>query len=498
MLLVAGPVLLGLSLWLDSGWWLGWALRVSSTGILPDESRLAVADIPRFLIDAGLTALLVGIFWPPLVRWAVHGRAFLDEAPSGCFLRASLIAAFLFRVVYVLAVDNQPVADWAAYDALARSLIHDGGYLELGQPAAYRPPGYPFFLAFIYLTLGWHPVWAELANAVLGVGSCWLTYLIGREFFSERVARRALLATAFFPTQIYFAGLLASETLFTFLFLLSLWLFARWGVGNRTRTNGVLVAAGFTLGLTALIRPVTLMLPSVLATYSLIEWAAGRLLWARAIRTLAWIAVGMSVALSPWIVRNYVVFQVFIPVSTSGAENFWIGAHPGADGSGRPAFPYEQVVARQEGNPAAGYIEGIAFIREQPGAYLALALTKTRLLMLNGNYGVGWEIGTGLSAPMPELMKILLGRIAHLYYLAVLVLASLSVWFVTPGGPRLHLFYWIIAYWVAFHVLFFGQPAFPLPPGADSGPARYLRVAGNRARNLAFGTIPWVRAPLQG
>ena len=107
---------------------------------------------------------------------------------------AILITAFILRTAWVLSIPTQPISDFKKFDRLAVSVADGKGYLGLdGKPTAYRPPGYIFFLAGIYSLFGPNDFMARLVNILLGVLSCWLTYILTIELFDKRTALIAAL-----------------------------------------------------------------------------------------------------------------------------------------------------------------------------------------------------------------------------------------------------------------------------------------------------------------
>ena len=141
------------------------------------------------------------------------------------------------------------VTAWERFDALWFLRIADSGYYLTDQSAVFFP-GYPLTIRAVSTILGGHPLAAGLLISHLATfGSLVLLYFLSASEWGERVARRAVLYLAVFPTSFF---LLApySEALFLFLVLLSLWAARRgkWeiaglaGMGaSGTRNLGVLL-----------------------------------------------------------------------------------------------------------------------------------------------------------------------------------------------------------------------------------------------------------------
>jgi hypothetical protein len=122
-------------------------------------------------------------------------------------------------------------------------------------PDAVRTPGYPIFLS---LFVG-HEITGKtvdailLAQAILGILTILLIFDLCRRFLPVPLALIAALLTALSPHLVTATIYLLTETVFCFLIVLSLWLFAR--AVERPRFIGFLLA-GIFLGMAALTRPV--------------------------------------------------------------------------------------------------------------------------------------------------------------------------------------------------------------------------------------------------
>jgi hypothetical protein len=88
-----------------------------------------------------------------------------------------------------------------------------------------------------------------------------------------------------------------------------------------------LAAFGVLLGLATHVRPVALLTLPFLA----LLWLRGAG-WRVAGHRLAVVAVAVVAVLAPWTVRNAVVMEAFVPISTNTGDNLCMGRHPGASG----------------------------------------------------------------------------------------------------------------------------------------------------------------------
>jgi 4-amino-4-deoxy-L-arabinose transferase-like glycosyltransferase len=234
-----------------------------------------------------------------------------------------LVLALVLRLGYMaLTPDYKVVDDARDYDLHARSIALGQGFAHLGPgPArrtAFRPPGYPYFLAGVYAIGGVQRaadsrrfLLGRIANALVGTAVVALTGLLSAQVFNRRVALAAIALGAVYLPLILIGGALMSEPLFAALLLGGLTAALQHRRSeHRYRCAAV---AGMLGGLTILTRAnaAILLVPLMAAVWD----ARPRRSW----RALAPPATLIAVALltvAPWTVRNAVAFHDFVPVST--------------------------------------------------------------------------------------------------------------------------------------------------------------------------------------
>lgn len=198
--------------------------------------------------------------------------------------------------------------DTPDYLIIARNLVlHHLFSLSNGEdwplsPTAQRPPLYPMLIATLWWIHSPSIVLILLLQAVLGAATVLLVYRIAADRFNRAVAVIACLGMALAPMTGYFTAVVLTETLFTFLLTLAIFL---WG-----REKPAL--AGVVFGIAALTRPVVLPFVVVLPFLSLLPPLRQR--W-KSYLTVALVAISVS---SVWILRNALVFGRFIPIAASG------------------------------------------------------------------------------------------------------------------------------------------------------------------------------------
>jgi hypothetical protein len=239
-------------------------------------------------------------------------------------LGLALLAGLALRLYFIVHFPFY-AGDTKFYEELARNWLDHGvyGLFVMGQlvPVDMRTPGYPGFLAAIYLLLGRGSRVVMLVQASLDLGTCVLTALIAAQLApaSRRkvVATAALWVAALCPFTANYTAVVLTETLAVFLTALALLVIVYllsdpvmdFSTADSAPRGTVLkfgawfVLAGFIVGLGTLVRPEA---PLVLAAAGLalcVRWRR-RANWPKLILAGCWMWVGLLFALLPWAARN--------------------------------------------------------------------------------------------------------------------------------------------------------------------------------------------------
>ncbi len=279
-------------------------------------------------------------------------------------------------------VHGFPFPDSRDYDALARTIVAGGPY-QVNHLYATRMPGYPIFVAVIYAIFG-APAPDDLslpvliAQGILGGITVWLTYSIGRRI-SVRVGLIAALLAALDPLCIGFSATMLTESCFTLLLLVAIWLAVRlierphvalWLLLGAVWGAGVYFRASALWGI-------------VLIT-AWVAWMQFRSERKTALKaSLGGAAAAVAIAclmLLPWCLRNEQIFHGgFFRLTTLEGISLYEAVYPEADGSPRqnliqPPPEMQQLNEAQLNDEwsrrAWGYVLG------DPGRMLKLAAIK--------------------------------------------------------------------------------------------------------------------------
>jgi hypothetical protein len=165
-------------------------------------------------------------------------------------------------------------------------------------------------------------------------------------------------------------------------------------------------------------------------------------------------------AVAPWTVRNALVFQTFIPVSTMGGLNLW---------QGNTTLTHLQIyeVLATVGGP----VEQDRYCREMAWRTIAQRQPAWALEKLAGQMPAFWQpgsevldhlVGREACGPLPRGRLVAAEVLLVLPYLAVLALSLVGLARLRPGGAAALLMLLLAAYNAA-HVVAYATTRFRLP-----------------------------------
>lgn len=393
------------------------------------------------------------------------------------FLKLFFLIALILRALTVLLLDFHLWIDYQTYDELGWLWASSGAYYIDGYPTAYRPPGYPFFLSRLYLVFGHHPQLGVIANTIFSLGIIFLSHLIVRRIWDEQTARWTMLILIFFPSQLLFANLLASELLFTVIFLISIYLILV-GVDNSKYRWYFLFIGGLFLGLAALTRPLVLVFPIILIMYLYFN-SRNLLITAK---SSAILVIGFLIVITPWMMRNYYLKDSF-SISTNSGINFLIGNQPGSGMGWNQPVTDEFAIGdptREVYIDSVGWHRGWQHIKSDPASFFKRGMLKVMYFYAVDMEGLGYELVDAADEDRFDIY-VLLAFITETYYIMILLFGFMGLFFIytrdkslrNPGG---FLFWATILLWTMVHFVFFadGRFHFPIIPMISAFAAIYI------------------------
>jgi 4-amino-4-deoxy-L-arabinose transferase-like glycosyltransferase len=259
-------------------------------------------------------------------------------------LLALLIRLTLLITVLVKNPDGIYVYDSYGYWNLGYNMFHNGAFSQNDDvpldPDYYRTPVYPVFIAFAELT-GPEGVSVIILQIILSVLTCYFVYRLAEEVTKNRfISNTAALIVALDLPSVAISAIVLTETLFTFLMVLTFYFFTRFL--NNGRRKDLICAALFS-GLLILCRPVAFCIPVLFSAFILYRSFRTIKVFLRNILLYGGI---VFFTLSPWLLRNRITFGHFF-ISVIREHNLlnYQAAAVYAERYGRP-LPESQSILR--------------------------------------------------------------------------------------------------------------------------------------------------------
>lgn len=389
-----------------------WLTRICGASFL-----VAVASFPVIKAEGDTKLLLVG--YAAVVLAVVVSLALLRlrvvEAITALVGRASSVRALSFLFVLALALRLgallllaiEPVGDPANHELAAWNIAQGVGYVRDAGVDVHWPPGYAFFGSVFYFLLGrdWHIL--AVVNCILDASTAVLVCFVARPLLTAPQARLAGLIYALNPTMIVLSQTLVYTTLLGLLFCIALFL--------RHRP----LVLGIHIGFMSLVKPIAVPLVAIFAIDQFISGAG----WKKALVSAGLVLVVAAAVISPWTIRNYLLFDRFVPVSANGG---WVLRWGNNDDTKGLMQDWSQEQTRVTGTELIDLDrrlmhDSLAWIAENPLRFLYLVPIKQANTW-------GTEVAT-----LPDLSRIgplgeeAIRGIVQSWYLVLAVLSGLAM-----------------------------------------------------------------------
>ena len=255
---------------------------------------------------------------------------------------------------------------------------HDQNLAKYLFPNLYMPPLYAYYIYLfsIFDTEGQIYIQTILFSQVLLASiSVAIFYKISKNFFSKSISFYISILYSLFPLHVYASSQISSISLQTFLTILFIYLFFKFIEKKRI---ALIFSISFVAGLLILLRQEFIAILALSLFYSFI-------LYKTPIKKILAILLISLVTISPYLIRNIVVFETVTITKTTG-YNFWKGNHPdaeGLEGSEKVSNDLQKKIDEIPKNKFYGLNydnlfldEAIKNIKKDPNRYLTLFIKK--------------------------------------------------------------------------------------------------------------------------
>ena len=124
--------------------------------------------------------------------------------------------ALLVRLIGIFILRSTEFPDQEFFLSHVREIL--GGTYD----STFRTAGYPLFIVLNFILFGSSLTAVKVVQAFVDILSLFLVFKLTLNLFGRRAAFFALIAASLYPYSIFYTGMIAPETLFSFIIVLSI------------------------------------------------------------------------------------------------------------------------------------------------------------------------------------------------------------------------------------------------------------------------------------
>jgi len=350
-------------------------------------------------------------------------KQYAQKLKRPCIIIA--ISALIISLAYSFCIQTPLNVDAKAHQRIALNIMQGKGYWEQMPPnKAFDPaigrsgPLLEYMLAGIYCLFGikiwivWtlHAIMHALA-AFLIYKICLLLFLENQ--YKEKIGLIAMSLFGFYPDLIESASMLMAETSYIFLAILLIYLFCQY---NRNRSVKTLVMFSIIAALSFLAKSTIALSSIAFIIYFFKEKKHKELI------LVSLIVIALA---SPWIIRNYFVFNKFIPSRIYGFYTLYNGNYHGASGENDIELLPDALKIKEEQGVFAveeyAKKQFLSFIREHPLEYVYLHIKRLLIYF-------SWLRPTGHWPYLTYWQKLITYLSSGLFSIMIFTLGMAGLW----------------------------------------------------------------------
>ena len=215
-------------------------------------------------------------------------------------------------------------ADSESYLRLGENLLSHGMFVldPAWGPTAFRTPLYPLFVAGL-LWIFPKVSFVIIVQNIFSSFNVVFVYSFGKKFFNEKVAVLAAVLFSLESSRVFFSNQLMSETLFLFFFIPAFFFLAQFLFRQAPWRDLVFGAAA--LGIATLFRPITQLYPAFVFFFFLAVGFSSKQ-YKRFFFGALGVVLIYGIVISPWLIRNRLVFHEFKLSPLAGIQLYLVNA----------------------------------------------------------------------------------------------------------------------------------------------------------------------------
>lgn len=388
--------------------------------------------------------------------------SFIKYLKNNKWIILILLSSVVIFICLFTLIENNPdnyMNDPLDYNVLGHNIVEFKAYTvnpkNNNYLTAYRPPGYPFFIALNYLICvdNWKLV--IMTQFFLFLVSLLLFFNITKRYFGANIAYISTAIYAFNPAIILINNSFWTESFALSLIVFSVFLY-HYPLKLKRWWRIILVSlSGLLFGWAVLTRPTFLIYIMILIIGLIISLFSKRFN-----KILFLFLIFALIPIVGWSVRSSIVTKSFVVVSTNGGLNYMLGNNPyninGRASSLPPKEYLESNGISSESNETQKdkIFTKMAFkwISENPIIFLRMSFSKIQFLFVSDPYIYGNEY------TIPKLAASFIRILKMCYYSVFLILSMLGLYYFNEKKLLL----WFFPYFFMI-IMTFSDSRFAIP-----------------------------------
>lgn len=370
---------------------------------------------------------------------------------NGRFVWLFIIINIILQVVIIFSIKTIQISDSIYYISHATRLFETGSYInEFGNKTAFWPVGLPIMIFLVFYIFGKSIVILQFINIIFNSALIFVLYKIFQNYLSNRQMVVFLSFYTFNPNNLFNVNPIMTELPFVFFLWLSVLIYQR-------KRKYHLALIGILCTLMVYFRPVGLFLPLIF----FIDMWNNHSFYVSVKKILLIFSV-MIILLSPWIFRNYLVFDALVIGSTNGGYNFLMGNHKGASGGINFDFNYNIKNPNEAEESKIAFHKGVISILEHPFEAIERIPKKIFYSYIRGDNSITWSLKKTENY-IPVIMLSMIFYLTNLIFYSIVFFSLLSLIILRKDISKERIFVTIAIYFLLIIIFFVGNERYLLP-----------------------------------
>jgi len=386
-------------------------------------------------------------------------RQAIRRALAGPFqLWCVVLMALGIRLVFCLAVSPPNTSgDSAYYHYIASNLARANGYtMDGAEPTRIRPPGYPGFMAGVYLLAGPRLMAVACVQAILGALTVLLAYRLTTRVYGPGPALVSAIIVSLYPALVYYDSRILRESLTAFLLASAVLHAVKASSGERNA--GDYLISGLLLAGLSMVKPEMIVI-AIPVALMLLRRRRPSSLWRPAVLVILPIAM----AWIPWTARNYATFGTFSPTTAGIGSVLWFGsrwAETGGDDQTPQARRELKHKTTSLWNSTTEAEADRLFLRKAVRDIVGRPAWFAKMVGRKALYF--WKDANGVKKTLPSISPVL-AKLTNAYYYTLLALAAAGILLAWRHQRRALPLLWVILTYMVVYALLHVRNRYRVP-----------------------------------